>query len=386
MFTMAVGHSDDVEPLDAIATVIEQCRTALGALTPQAGILFSAFDSFDPAILAAVHEAFPETVVMGSTSAAEISSLGGFQEGSITLALFASETVDVTTGFGTGLAADVDAACRSAVNEALAGTQREPKVCIVLAEGFVVDPQLTVEAMTRALPEGVVAVGGTAARRDFSSQVPAWQFCGDRVSQDGVAVLLFSGPIAHSVAIGMGWRTIGATGTVTRSTYGAVHEIDGRPASEFLSRYLDVTGPASFGNPLAVLEAGTDQSYLRAIQGVDPASGSVILAGAVPVGATVQLATADTDEILAGTKGALARAIADFPAGSQPEGALIFSCAVRKFLLGSRTRVEAELARSAYGSSIPVAGLYCFGEIGPVHGATTSRFFNETFVTLLLGT
>ncbi len=386
MLTMAVGQSDDVDPIDAIATAIDQCRASLGGLSPQAGILFSAFDSFDPAIVAAVREAFPGVAVMGSTSAAEISSINGFQEDSITLALFASDSVDITVGLGSGLGTDVDAACRAAASQALAGTSLEPKLCIVLAEAFVVDPQLTLNAMSRALPDGVVLVGGTSARRDFVTVTPTYQFGAGQVAQDGVAVLLFSGPLAYSTAVGTGWRTIGATGTVTRSEYGAVHEIDGRPALEFLARYLDVTGPASFGNPLAVVEAGGDESYLRAIQGSNPASGSVILAGSIPVGATVQLTTADTDDILAGTRDALARASAGFPAGSHPEAALIFSCAVRKYLLGSRTQVEGELARSEYGASMPLAGMYCFGEIGPVRGAATSRFFNETFVTLLLGT
>ena len=44
------------------------------------------------------------------------------------------------------------------------------------------------------------------------------------------------------------------------------------------------------------------------------------------------------------------------------------------------------MARSELGPSVPLAGLYCYGEIGPVDGATTSRFFQETFVALLLGT
>ena len=254
-------QSDDVDPLDAIAAAIDQCRASLGGLTPQAGILFSAFDSFDPAIVAAVREAFPGVAVMGSTSAAEISSINGFQEDSITLALFASDSVDMTVGLGSGLGTDVDAACRAAASQALAGTSLEPKVCIVLAEAFVVDPQLTLDAMARALPDGVVIVGGTSARRDFVTVTPTYQFGGDRVARTRVAVLLFSGPIAYSTAVGTGWRTIGATGTVTRSEYGAVHEIDGRPALEFLARYLDVTGPASFGNPLAVVEAGGDESY-----------------------------------------------------------------------------------------------------------------------------
>jgi len=199
-------------------------------------------------------------------------------------------------------------------------------------------------------------------------------------------VLLFSGPIAHSTALGTGWRTLGATGAVTRAGSGVVHEIDGQPAITFLARYLDVTGPASFGNPLAVVEAGSDESYLRAILGTDPTSGSIFVAGVIPVGAVVQLTTAETAEILAGAESALRRATAEFPASARPEAALIFSCAVRRFLLGSRTRVEADLARTVYGASMPIAGLYCNGEIGPVRGTASSRYFNETFTTLLLGT
>ncbi|MGZ6294062.1 MAG: FIST signal transduction protein [Candidatus Limnocylindrales bacterium] len=383
---MAVGSSDDVDPMDAIATAIEQCRIALGGLIPQAGILISAYESFDTTLVAAVRAAFPGVTVMGSTSAAEISSVSGYLEDSITLALFASDSADVTVGFGAGLGVDVDAACWAAADEALAATRREPRVCVVLADGFAIDPQLTLDAMARALPDGVVIVGGGSARRDLVTMTPTYQFCNERTAQDGVAVLLFSGPVAYSVAVGTGWRALGATGTVTRAKDGLVEEIDGRPAVEFLAPYLDVTGPASFGNPLAVVELGNDRSYLRAIVGSDPTSGALSVFGSVPVGATVQLTTASTDDILTGTREALARAAAHFPAGKQPEAALMFSCMVRKFLLGSRTKVEAELARAQFGASMPLAGLYCAGEIGPIGRAATSRFLNETFVTVLLGT
>ena len=386
MFKMAVGHSDDVDARDAIGIAIEQCRSALDGLAPQAGILFSAFDSFDPSILTLVRAAFPGIALMGTTSAAELTSVNGYQEDSIALTVFASDTVDVTAGLGADLAGDVDAACRAAVGEALSGTTRVPQVCIVLTEGLMGDPQLALDATARALPDGVALVGGGAARHDLSSANPGLQFCDERVVQDGIAVMLFSGPIAWSTAIGTGWRTIGAKGGVTRSDPGAIHEVDGRPAAEFLARYLDVTGPASYGNPLAVVDAEGAGSYLRAIVGSDPVSGTVQVIGTVPVGATIQLTTADTDDILAGTAAALARATADFPTGSTPEAALIFSCAVRQFLLGSRTQEEARLARTGYGPSMPVAGMYCYGEVGPIEGTTTSRFFQESFVALLLGT
>jgi hypothetical protein len=386
MLTMAVGHSDDVDAGDAIAIVIDQCRTQLGGLAPQAGYLIAAFNTFDMALVAAVREAFPGVELMGATSSAEMSSTSGFLEDSISLVLFASDDIDVTAGLGVGLDGDVDGACRAAIAEARSTTTRDPKVCIVFADGFVAEPQRTLDALAQALPEGVVVVGGGSARHDLGAGAPSWQFCGDRVSSEGVAVLLFSGPVQYSIAVGMGWRPLGATGTITRSGPGRVDEIDGRPAMEFLARYLDVTGPASFGNPLAVREIGTYGSYLRAVVGHDSASGSLELFGSIPVGAVVQLTTATTDDILAATRQSLADASSDFPAGYRPEAALMFSCAVRRFLLGSNAGTEVELARTEFGSAMPLAGLYCYGEIGPVLGSTTSRFLNDTFVTLLLGT
>src|SRR5262245_58920841 len=140
MLRMAVGQGDDVDPSDAIATAIEQCREALDGHAPQAGVLFAAFDSFDPSILAAVAEAFPSATVMGTTSAAEISSINGYLEDSLTLALFASDTVDVTAGMGDGLSVDLDGACHAAASQAMAGTRQAPSVCIVLTEGFATDP------------------------------------------------------------------------------------------------------------------------------------------------------------------------------------------------------------------------------------------------------
>jgi hypothetical protein len=346
-----------------------------------------AFDSFDPSIVAAVRTAFPGVALMGSTSAAEMSSVGGFLEDSVTLALFASDDVDITVGLGSGAESDIEATCQAAVSEALAGTSQSPKVCIVLAEGFVAQPQLALDALARALPPGVVVVGGGSSGHDLSEARPSYQFGNDRVVQDGVAVLLLSGPVAWSVAVGTGWRTVGSIGTITRVDHGVVAEIDHRPAIEFVAPYLDVGGAATYGNPLAIVEAGADRSYLRAVLASDPASGALTLFGAAPVGATVQLTTANTEDILAGTRDALARAASEFPVGATPQAALMFSCAVRKFLLGSRTKAEVAMARAEFGTSVPLAGLYCSGEVGPIlTGASTSRFLNETFVTVLLGT
>jgi hypothetical protein len=382
---MAVGHSDDVDAADAIAIAIDQCRDQLDGLAPQAGFLVAAFDSFDPSLLAGVREAFPGCALMGSTSSAEMSSTSGFLEDSVSLALFASDEIDITAGLGLGLDRDVDGACRAAIAEARSTSDRDPKICVVFTDPGIVEPQRTLDALAAALPDDVVVVGGGSARHDLGSGAPSWQFCNERVTSEGVAVLLFSGPVAYSIAVGTGWRSLGASGVITRSTPRQIDEIDGRPAIEFLARYLDVTGPASFGNPLAVREVGANQSYLRAVTGSEAASGALSVLGTIPVGSTVQLTTATTEDILSGTRESLADATADFPAGTRPEAALMFSCVVRRMLLGSRASTEVELARTELGPSVALAGLYCFGEIGPISGSPSSRYLNSTFVTLLLG-
>jgi len=73
-----------------------------------------------------------------------------------------------------------------------------------------------------------------------------------------------------------------------------------------------------------------------------------------------------------------------FPSTSSAEAALVFSCAIRKWVLGTRTGTELDITRQELGRAIPIAGLYCFGEIAPLDTGGTA-FHNETFVTVLLG-
>ena len=77
----------------------------------------------------------------------------------------------------------------------------------------------------------------------------------------------------------------------------------------------------------------------------DRERGSIQFFGAVPDGATIQLTMAGTDQIFEGAKASFADALAAFPSGVRPDGALLFSCATRKYLLGTRAGREIELAR-----------------------------------------
>lgn len=384
MLTMAVGHSDDVDPELAVAAAIEQCRATLGDREPRAAILFVAYDTFDPALIGAVRHAFRDIDVMGSTSAAEMSSVAGFQEDSIALAVFASDDVDIGAGIGIGIDDDPVGACRSAVAQASARLTSAPKVCIILTEGL--NGQRAAEALRDALPPGVLLIGGAAGRHELDQSSATYQFCNEQVATNGVAIMLLAGQVTYSTAVGTGWRVLGPRGVVTRADYGVIHEIDGRPARDWVGDYLDVDGAGTFGNPLAIQDAGSDNWYLRVVLATDK-SGGIRLPGGVPVGATVQLTTTTADEMLRATADSLERARAAFPAEATPAAALVFSCAVRKYMLGTKTAREVASAQDLLPKSLPIAGMYCIGEIAPtgaIRGAP-SHFLNETFVTLLLG-
>src|SRR4051794_28171739 len=159
MLTMAVGQSDDVDPQAAVAEAIEQCRAQLAGRTALAAMLFVAFDSYEPGLCGAVRDAFGGIDVMGSTSAAEMSSTIGYREDSVALAVFASDNIDCVIGFAPEVATEARKATSEAVRRALARTTQEPRLCIVLTEGNVA--QLVMEALREELP-GVLVVGGAA--------------------------------------------------------------------------------------------------------------------------------------------------------------------------------------------------------------------------------
>ncbi len=387
MFKMVVGHSDDLDAGAAVAEALEQCTRALDGEKPQAGLLFSGFDTVSEQMLATIHQTYRDIQLVGCTTAGEMSSVLGFQEDSVTLSLFASDVVDITAGVGENVSQDGLASCRQAVAQAQAKTPQEPTLCITTPENLAAATVDIVSGLHEALGWRAPILGGASATQEDG--MTTRQFFCDRVLQDAVPVLLFSGPLAHSAGVATGWRPLGKMGRVTRSNGNLVHEIDDKPALKFYQYYLGAGATSDrthVGIPLAVFEEGDGDFYLRVPIAYDENAGTAAFLGSVPEGASVQLTHAAPEHILEGTEASLTRALNAYGGSSGPEAALFFSCAVRKMLLGTRASKELDIIRSRLGAQIPVCGFYAFGEIGPVGSTENPRFHNEAFISLLLGT
>ncbi|MCP5112397.1 MAG: hypothetical protein GY953_16355, partial [bacterium] len=184
---------------------------------------------------------------------------------------------------------------------------------------------------------------------------------------------------------------IGEAHEVTESSGHLVQRIGGEPALQLYGRYYGEVPTGFLGEyPLAVYESGPDGPWaLRAILGVDADTGEMRFAGDVPVGAHVRMTEVVPEGILSGTMESIRNALDRFPQDTTPELALLFTCAARKWVLGSQAADEIRTVRENLRDTAPenmsLAGLYVYGEIAPDQPGTKSLLYNETCVTVLLG-
>lgn len=381
MFKVAVGHSADVDSEDAIEEVLKQCTTQLAGQHPQAGILLAAIDFEHPLILARVQTTFPEISLIGCTTDGEISSIMGFQEDSLTLVLFCSDTLDIRAGLGRSLSKNVDASTQAAVEHLGLADLDHAKLCITLTEGLGISIEPALRSLKQLFPPGLPIIGGRAG--DQFRFENTYQFFQGEVLQDALPILVFCGDLKISHGVASGWQPLSRKATITKAKGLVVYEIDHQPATEFYQAYLgDLNISGEY--PLAIFEDNRDSFYLRASPQWDLAAGSILFTGEVPEQATVQITYSTCDQIIAASQTSIEQAIAQYP-GQQPAVALLFSCAARRWILGHRVGEEYELVQQFLKSTLPICGFYTYGEIAPLEIGGKTRYHQETLVTVLLG-
>lgn len=177
MFQMAVGHSDDIDLDAALETVFAERAAALAGATPKAALLLAAWEANHQQAVDAIRARYPSIQLAGTSTAGEMSSVMGFQQDSLELALFASDTVDITAGMGRGLGADPVGAVRAAVAEARRGTTLAPSLCIVMPSIGLVDAAIILEAIRAVLgPDGSTSrpTSRAGSRTGSSSSGAGW--------------------------------------------------------------------------------------------------------------------------------------------------------------------------------------------------------------------
>lgn len=382
-----VAHSDLVDSLDAARSILEQCGSQLDGARPRGGLLFTTTEYDHAAILAAIDERWPGLPLIGASTAGEVSSQLGYRTDSVCLTLLCGDDFEVRAGNGLDSSVDLERAVDDVI--ACLGELR-PALAIVHCPGTIGNPSDVIRVLHARLGERACPiVGGLAG--DHALTLHTRQFFGRGVHHDSISVMFLCGELSVSWGVASGWFPIGARHRVTRSVGNKIFEIDDKPAVDIYQSFWGERVKGEMGEfPLAVAYGdGPDDFVLRAAMSIDEAEGSVTFAGDVPEGSIVSLTEVVPEGLLSGAETSAHKAISRYR-GKKPDLALLFSCAARQWVLGSKAADEVQHLNRALSkaglASIDFSGFYAFGEICPLETEGPPLLHNETCVTVLVGT
>jgi small ligand-binding sensory domain FIST len=292
------------------------------------------------------------------------------------------------------LPADADLHVRHVLPEEIDNTEQsdvwpariglDPRACtglILLADPFTADVQGVLVGLERDFP-GVTLVGGLATGALSARQTHV--FCGQQAA--GGAVLIgLSGSVGVRPVVSQGCEPIGAPWTITDVEGHIIRRIGNRPAYEVLVETISNLEPTererAANNLLVGLamdeyrdEFARGDFLIRNLMGVDRTAGAIAIGARPQVGQTLQVQVRDAraaDTELREMLGALAGEV------HPPAAALLFACNGRGAGLFGAPDHDAQTTRELLGP-LPLAGLFCNGEIGPVGGTTFLHGFTAS--------
>lgn len=244
---------------------------------------------------------------------------------------------------------------------------------LLFADPFTTPIQELLSLMDEQYP-GVQAMGGLAGGGHEAGMNR--MVLHDQIHDDGLVGVRVSGPLEIRPIISQGCRLVGERFVVTKAEHNLIHELGGIPALEqlhstFNSLPDDVKRQASRALHLGIVIDEQRNRFergdflVRDLIGADQTTGAVAVGEVVQEGQTVQFQLRDAESASEDLHALLAedRAHHRHP----PLGALMFSCCGRGRGLFGRPNHDATAATDRLGT-IPLAGFFAQGEIGPVGG------------------
>jgi len=379
----AVCHSEDIDTVDAMEDLFEKASEQLNNQIPDACMLFAAIDYDHNEMLNIILEKWPNIQLIGGTTDGEMSSELGFAEDSIVMILFKSDKIRFTAGLGEGIISDLEEATQNAVVQATDGGKIKPKLIFSVPGNVAINIDRVVASISEKVGENVPIFGAVPGDQwRFQKQ---YQFFNNKVCTDSVPILSMSGDFHFEYGVDSGWEPLGEIGVVNKTEGNIVYEINHLPAFDYYKRVLGELSTPSGEFPIVVLDDNNEIMYQRAAAKLlEDNSGAIVFMGEIPLNSKIQIASAQRETIINGTRRSINEAKNKLSNQENICGALLFSCAARKALLGTHTKQEIKVAKEILGEEIPIAGFYGYGELSPLkRNSSDNKLHNQTFVTLI---
>ncbi len=238
---------------------------------------------------------------------------------------------------------------------------------------------------------GSVTVGGQASAGGMSGRTAL--FChdagGDRLYREGTLGLALSGNIAVETIVAQGCRPIGKPLQVTKAERNIILELDEQvplvvlrevianlsEQERMLAQHSLFVGMAMDGFKLALHQG---DFLIRGILGVDPSAGAIAIGDRVRPGQRLQFHLRDAEASAEDLELLLQQYQNQRDDEPAAIAALMFACVGRGEGLYGQPNFDSDLFKR-YIKDIPVGGLFCGGEIGPIGGSTFLHGYTSVF-------
>jgi hypothetical protein len=256
----------------------------------------------------------------------------------------------------------------------------EEPVFLVLLSGLSVNGEEIIRGIEESFPTPPKVYGGVAG--DDGRFEETYVFLNGSRSPDGVVVILLDGSAfgVYNLVTG-GWRGIGLEKTITRAEGNVVSLIEGRPALDLYTEYLNLREDdipwKTIDFPLIVRRSdGTEVA--RALLAADRENRALVFSGSVPEGSSVRFSSSAGIE-------AIQSSIADISRESEKirkaDLILVISCMARYQATGEHAAEE--IIAAAESGDCPLIGFFSYGEIGNNH-LGHCEYYSETFSLVAL--
>lgn len=329
-----------------------------------------------------IKDAFPQAEVVGCTTSGEILADDVYDN---TLALTAIHFDETNTQVVSANSQNYTDSIEVGIELASRLEKDNLKAVLVFSDGQLVNGSELVAALKNELPEGVFISGGLAGDDDRFEETVVWH---NQVVEPGLVILcgLYGDAIHAGHGSLGGWSTFGPDREVTLSEGNILYELDGQPALDLYKKYLGEFASELPGAALRFplnLKLSDSKSVVRTILSVNENNKSMVFAGNIPEGATVQLMKSSFDDLVDGAKQAAAKAQNKLNHYS-PQLGLLISCVGRRLVMGQRVFEELERVKQVLGEDCPLCGFYSYGEISPEYESLDCQLHNQTMTITVL--
>lgn len=289
-----VGYSSHRHFKAAAVQAVKEAFAKAGTQRADLVIVFAAIAYPQEQLLAAIKELVGDARLVGASGNGLIANQEAVEEPFyLGVMVIASDEMVFQVASATGLSTDPKSVGLEIGRGLSDAIDSDAKCVIAFADGLTLNFDRFEEGFREILGDrGDIPLFGGASGDDWKLE-RTYQYVDDKALTDGVVAISISGDVSLAYETNHGCMIIGEQRIVTKASGNVIEEIDGAPAYQVLSEYLNEDERKDWGKTVVNINLGfkedvnDDEIYIRYMPAMDEATGAITIPTEVSAGTPV---------------------------------------------------------------------------------------------------